>query len=208
MIKTIFWDFDGVLINSNEIRDQGFIITLKEYPDWQVDQLMAFHHQNGGLSRYVKFKYFFENIRMETVEQGRIDELASAFSKIMRGLLVNPDLLIKENMHFIERNYDDFNMHIVSGSDGNELKYLCEEMDILKYFKSVHGSPTPKTQLVAELIAKNNYNKNECILIGDSINDYEAANDNNIFFKGYGNEEIIKLTNKEFCLISPPLKTL
>jgi len=200
MIKSILWDFDGVLINSNEIRDLGFITTLKEYPKDQVDQLLAFHHENGGLSRYVKFKYFFENIRMETAEQSRIDELVSSFSKIMRTLLVNPDLLIKENMHFIEMNYDSFNMHIVSGSDGKELKYLCEELNIIKYFKSVHGSPTPKTQLVSELISKNNYNRNECILIGDSINDYEATNDNNIFFKGYGNEKIIKLTNKELVL--------
>ncbi len=200
MIKSILWDFDGVLINSNEIRDLGFITTLKEYPKDQVDQLLAFHHQNGGLSRYVKFKYFFENIRMETVEQTRIDALASAFSTVMRKLLVNPGLLIKENMHFIETSYDSFNMHIVSGSDGKELKYLCEELGILKYFKSVHGSPTPKIRLVADLLSKHNYNTNECILIGDSINDYEAAKENNIFFKGYGNEEIIKLTNKEFFL--------
>lgn len=200
MIKSIFWDFDGVLMHSNEIRDLGFITTLKDYPEDQVDLLLAFHHQNGGLSRYVKFKYFFENIRMETAEQSRIDELASSFSKIMRTLLVNPDLLIKENMHFIETNCERFNMHIVSGSDGTELKYLCEELDILKFFRSVHGSPTPKIQLVADLLSKHNYNTSECILIGDSINDYEAAKENNIFFKGYGNEEIIKLTNKEFLL--------
>ena len=124
MIKSIFWDFDGVLIHSNEIRDLGFIKTLKDYPKDQVDILLAFHHQNGGLSRYVKFKYFFENIRMETVDQSRIDELASSFSEIMKTLLVNPDLLIKENLHFIETNCDRFDMHIVSGSDGKELKSI------------------------------------------------------------------------------------
>ncbi len=200
MIKTIFWDFDGVLMRSNEIRDLGFIETLKDYPSQQVEELMAFHRKNGGLSRYVKFRYFFEEIRKESVDQETIDRFATSFSEIMRKLLTNPELLIADNLEFVKARHQNYNMHIVSGSDGRELNYLCEQLGIIRYFKSVHGSPTPKKQLVADLLADHGYSKETCILVGDSINDYDAAIENGIYFKGYGNAEIEQLTNQEFSL--------
>ena len=86
MIKTIFWDFDGVLMNSNAVRDLGFLEVLKAYPKEQVNQLMDFHQKNGGLSRYVKFRYFFEQIRNEEITDEAVTQWASKFSKIKLGL--------------------------------------------------------------------------------------------------------------------------
>jgi beta-phosphoglucomutase-like phosphatase (HAD superfamily) len=40
MIKIIFWDFDGVILNSNEVRDNGFETVLKDFPTEQVEQLL------------------------------------------------------------------------------------------------------------------------------------------------------------------------
>ena len=37
-IKAIFWDFDGVLLNSNDIRDKGFSDVLKDYPYEEVER--------------------------------------------------------------------------------------------------------------------------------------------------------------------------
>lgn len=196
VIKVIFWDFDGVLLDSNAIRDTGFERVLEEYPAEQVEHLLAYHRANGGLSRYVKFRYFFENIRIENVSEEQIMHLAQRFSVIMRDLLVNPDLLIRETMDFVKTNYNKYAMHIVSGSDQTELRFLCEALCINQYFKSIHGSPTPKKQLVKELIASNSYAKDSVILIGDSINDYEAALENQIDFAGYNNNSLLGLTTK------------
>ena len=38
--KSIFWDFDGVIINSNEIRTNGFRETLKDFPNEKVEILI------------------------------------------------------------------------------------------------------------------------------------------------------------------------
>ena len=85
-LQTILWDFDGVLMNSNEVRDHGFVEVLKDYPDEQVEKLMIFHQNNGGLSRYVKFKYFFEEIRAESGTEREIEDWAQQVSRIMRKL--------------------------------------------------------------------------------------------------------------------------
>lgn len=184
-IKNIFWDFDGVLMNSNAVRDKGFELVLADYPKDQVKQLMDFHQANGGLSRYVKFRYFFEEVRGEEITDEEVQVWADKFSEIMLANLINEDLLIKETNDFVKANYQNYKMHIVSGSDGNELRKICKGVGIDHYFKSIEGSPTPKKKLVADILEKEKYKLEESLLIGDSINDYEAAEKNKIFFKAY-----------------------
>jgi hypothetical protein len=81
-------------MDSNSIRDLGFVRILAEFPKDQVNQLLKFHQANGGLSRYVKFRYFFEEVRGEVIEDEDVLVCAERFSIIMKELLVNTDLLI------------------------------------------------------------------------------------------------------------------
>ena len=192
-INIIFWDFDGVLMDSNSIRDLGFKRVLSEFPENQVRQLVAFHQANGGLSRYVKFRYFFEEIRGESITDEEVLVWAERFSVIMKELLVDPNLLIRETIKFVKDNHGKYIMHITSGSDQDELRFLCKQLGIDGLFSSIHGSPKPKSEWVKELIKVNNYEKNECVLVGDSINDWEAAIENGIGFWGYNNREVKKL---------------
>jgi len=183
--KVIFWDFDGVILDSNEVRDLGFIEALKEYPSAQVEKLLLFHKKNGGLSRYVKFRYFFEEIRKETTNKETMEGLLDRFSLIMKDQLVNPYYLIEENLKVIKELYGNSAMHIVSGSDQTELRYLCKCLKIDHFFESINGSPTPKIELVKKLIQYHKYLIKDCVLIGDSVNDFEAAQANEISFVGY-----------------------
>ncbi|WP_026838115.1 HAD family hydrolase [Gillisia sp. JM1] len=196
--KAICWDFDGVIIDSMPIREIGFREVLSNYPKAEVDKLIDYHTKNAGLSRYVKFEYFFKNIRLESNTETKEAELAKQFSDIMKKMLINKDLLIIEVINFIKKNLQ-IKMHIVSGSDGEELNYLCEKLGIKFLFKSIEGSPTPKIDLVRGLMNNFNYNKNEVCLIGDSINDYQAAFENDIDFMGYNNEEL-KILNKNYIV--------
>ena len=191
--KIILWDFDGVIINSNSVREAGFRDVLSEYPKEQVEKLIDYHNINGGLSRYVKFRYFFEEIRKESITDDMVLVLAQKFSIIMKELLVNPDLLISPVVEFIKEQYNlGKKMHIVSGSDGNELRELCKSLRLDHFFISINGSPTPKTSLVKNIIENGYLSLSEYCLIGDAINDYDASKDNSIKFFGYNN---LKLKN-------------
>lgn len=187
--QAIFWDFDGVLMNSNEIRDAGFSEVLNEFPKEQVDALLKFHRKNGGLSRYVKFRYFFENIRKEEIAEEGVTQWAQKFSEVMLKNLVNAELLIAETLNFVKKN-ENTPMHIVSGSDQKELRFLCTQLHIDQFFSSIHGSPTPKKELVRLILTQQGYAPENCILVGDSINDYEAAQDNGVAFQAYNNKKL------------------
>ena len=190
MIKTILWDFDGVILDSMKVRDLGFEKIFKEFDKNLVKKLLIYHRENGGLSRYVKIRFFFEELLNQSVSDEKVLSYAKEFSELMREELTNPEYLKKEVVEFIESNYNKYNFHIVSGSDQDELRFLCSELKIRKYFKSINGSPTHKNILVQNLLIANDYKKEESCLIGDSINDYEAAKYNGINFYGYNNKSL------------------
>ncbi len=188
--KAILWDFDGVIIDSEKIRTYGFEKTLEDYPNDEVEQLITYHKRNGGISRYVKYQYFFEEIRNEEVKEKRIRELAERFSEIMLDQLTDKKVLIEETVAFIKDYRNSFHMHIVSGSDGEELRSLCRSLEIDHLFHSINGSPTPKIDLVKQLLNSQKLQSQECILIGDSINDFEAAENSQVEFFAYNNQDL------------------
>jgi len=195
-INTILWDFDGVILDSMAVRDWGFIEIFKSFTEEQISNLIAYHQANGGLSRYVKIRYFYEKILGKSISEEKVLEYATAFSLLMKRELVNPDNLIIDAVTFIKGNYQKYNFHIVSGSDQEELRFLCKELEIDSYFFSIHGSPTPKKQLVEMLLEQHKYKEESVCLIGDSINDYQAAKANNISFYGYNNDNLMELNEK------------
>lgn len=184
-IKNILWDFDGVILDSMKVRDWGFIEIFKKFNKDEVDKLIEYHRENGGLSRYVKIRYFYENILERPIKKEEVLDYAENFSLLMKTKLTDKSNLIQDSVRFIQGKFNDYNFHIVSGSDQEELRFLCHELDLSKFFLSIHGSPTAKKTLVKDLISNFNYDKNKTILIGDSINDYDAAVKNDIDFYGY-----------------------
>ena len=194
MIKNILFDFDGVILDSMPIRDYGFKEIFKDFDDDLVNKLLEYHNQNGGLSRYVKIKYFYNKLLKQEISEEKITNYADNFSKIMKIELVDKRYLIADTLKFIKESYKKYNLHIVSGSDEKELQYLCKELGIDSFFQSVNGSPTHKNILVKNVLSVNRYIDSETILIGDSVNDYDAATENNLVFYGFNNPNLINVS--------------
>ena len=132
MIKNILFDFDGVILDSMPVREYGFRKIFEDFDKNIVDKLLVYHNKNGGLSRYVKIRYFYEKLLNLNISDSEINILADKFSVLMKKELVNKEYLIIETVNFLERNYKNYKLHIVSGSDEKELKFLCKELDIDK----------------------------------------------------------------------------
>jgi len=196
VIKNILFDFDGVILDSMKIRTDGFREIFSSFQKKDVDQLVDFHNKNGGLSRYVKIEYFFKRILNEDIDAQKINEIAARFSKIMRNKLTDKSILIEPTINFIVKNHTTFNFHIVSGSDQNELRFLCEKLKLSGYFVSIFGSPSVKDDLVANIIKNHNYKKSETIIIGDSVNDFNSAKKNKIKFFGFNNLDLKEKADK------------
>jgi len=187
VIKNIIFDFDGVILDSVPVKTEAFRQLFSNFPLDLVNQFVLYHEENGGISRYAKIQYFFENLLNQNVPNQLILEYANKYSLLTKEELANPKYIIDDTFDFIKRNYKQYKMHIASGADENDLKYICENLNLTPYFLSIHGSPQVKNKIVHSILVNNVYLNDETVLIGDSINDYEAAYKNNIAFYGYNN---------------------
>ncbi len=190
MIKTILWDFDGVILDSMKIKGDGFVELFNDYDDKYLKELENYHYTNGGVSRFDKIRYFYHKIIKKNITKKEVEKLADKFAKIIKSKLTNKNNLINEAVNFIKQNYKKYNFHVVSGAEHKELNNLCDIFELKHYFKSIYGSPTKKDILVKNIIEKHNYQKQETILIGDAMTDYNASVKNGIEFYGYNNIEL------------------
>ena len=55
--ETIIFDCDGVILNSNNIKIQAFYETALIYGHDLANELVKYHIENGGISRYQKFEF-------------------------------------------------------------------------------------------------------------------------------------------------------
>lgn len=194
MIRQILFDFDGVIIDSMAVRDMGFRALVEGHDEKLIEEFIRYHRYNAGLSRFVKIRYFYEEMLGESISEDEVNMLASQFSEIMRERLVSPAVLILETVDFIKSIYNKVPLHIVSGSDEQELNFLCKSLGLSDYFVTIEGSPTPKNNLVSDIMKKYGYNSKETLLIGDSINDYEAAKKSGLHFIGFNNDDLIPVS--------------
>lgn len=191
MIKNIIFDFDGVILDSIPVKTEGFRKLFKEFPTEKVEKLIEYHLLNGGESRYIKIKYFFNKILNQEISDELILAYADKYSLLTKEELSKSKYLIKDTMNFIKKNYEEYSLHIASGADENDLKFICNELDLNQYFLSINGSPKVKSEIVKKVLEESNYDNDKTILIGDSTNDFEAADINNIEFYGYNNEKLM-----------------
>lgn len=190
MIKNIIFDFDGVILDSVPTKTEGFKKLFQNFFTDDVNKLVLYHELNGGKSRYVKIKYFFNELLHKDISEQEILEYANKYSEITKEELTNPKYIIEDTLNFIKRNHKKYEMHIASGADEEDLKYICEKLDLTKYFLSINGSPKIKSEIVKDILLHNSYDINETVLIGDSVNDFDSAKDNGIDFFAYNNQKL------------------
>jgi HAD superfamily hydrolase (TIGR01549 family) len=194
MIKNIIFDFDGVIMDSIPVKTEAFRLLFKRYDQDIINKFIDFHLLNGGMSRYLKIRYFFKQLLSQDISEQKITQLAEKYSQLTKKELAQQQYIIQDTFNFIKQNYQKYNMHIASGADEKDLKFICDKLHITHFFKSITGSPTEKNLIVKSILNIKPYLKEETILIGDSINDLEAAQMNKLIFVGYNNPELSKVS--------------
>ena len=137
----IIFDFDGVLVESNEIRFNGFRKLFKNYPQDQVEQLVEYAKSNGGISRYKKIEFFFNVIRKESISSKSVNHWAAQFSKLVMQDIVEARP-VEGSLEFLKKYFNHFDFAIVSSSDQKELRKVCRDRGVDHFFKIILGSPT------------------------------------------------------------------
>ena len=175
------FDCDGVILDSNKLKSRAFAETLTNDPSQIVAEFVEYHKKNGGISRYEKFRYYFEEMKKSTSSKKDIEIALNSFASIVKNGLLECNY-ISGVLEFINRaNKNKQSMFIVSGSDENELKDVFSQRGISHLFEKVYGSPSSKlenTRKVKKVIGANK----KGIFFGDSKSDFIAATKYDLHF--------------------------
>ena len=71
--QLVFFDFDGVIKESVDVKTQAFKSLFKNYGNDLKNRIEAHHLSNGGISRYLKIPIYLEWAGIE-VNQNIIDK--------------------------------------------------------------------------------------------------------------------------------------
>lgn len=181
MIKCIFFDFDGVIVESVSIKTQAFAKLFEKEGESAVSLIVDYHIKNTGVSRYDKFRYFYDNILKRKLDEREFKRLCSEFEKLVLENVVKAPY-VSGAKEFLEKYHDKYSICVISATPQKEIEEIIAKRKMDTYFKAVCGAPTLKTDAVRNIITSSRLNGDECLYVGDALSDYKAAKENDVHF--------------------------
>ncbi|MFC2167175.1 HAD family hydrolase [Acidobacteriota bacterium] len=180
--KVIIFDFDGVLLESVDIKDYAFKRLFQDYPE-HLEEIMEYHLSNNATVRFDKFKYITENILCKSYDKETEKNLSNIFSDLVFRRLVECPYVTgaKEILDFLQ---DIIPIYIASMSPAAELEKILELRKLKKYFKKVYAVPWLKPDAIRDIMDREKMTQEDIVFVGDSDEDLRAAQSMGVFFIG------------------------
>lgn len=185
--RAIFFDFDGVIANTELLHFKSFNEVLKKF-DIKISKSEYFKdylaYDDKGC-----FKKLFLVKKNKNLSNEEIKKLITEKNKIFMKKIENEGFnFFEDTLKFIDyvRKFKNINLCIVSGALKREITYILKKLGIKDTFKLIisaedvkNGKPSPEPFLLAknklqELIGQK-LNDKEILVIEDSINGIKAA---------------------------------
>lgn len=186
--KNIFFDFDGVIAESVSAKTDAFKEMYLPYGEEVVNQVINYHINHGGISRYEKFRYWERTFFGKNISEKRVQELAHQFSSLVLDKVIDSDEVPGASL-FIKKYSRALKFWIITGTPTTEIKIITKERGLTDYFKGIHGSPENKRYWTEYLIEKHNLKREETLFLGDATTDLDAAEFSKLHFALRENEE-------------------
>lgn len=181
MIKAIVFDFDGVLVESVNIKTIAFARLFETEGEAVVHKVVEYHLANGGVSRFDKFRYYYREILKRELTEARYNELCSSFSELVLDEVAKCPF-VPGAAEFLTSFAHDIPCYITSATPEQELFEILQRRGMAEFFQTVFGAPTSKVDAVAVILEETGFLAQEVVYVGDALTDYEAATANGVHF--------------------------
>ena len=176
----IFWDFDGVIKESVDVKTKAFAEIFLPYGDDVSNRVRQHHESHCGISRFEKIPLYLDWAGIKATTQS-VSEYCNIFSDyIVQAVIDSP--WVPGVLEYLKIYSNKKYFVLVTATPQKEIEHILSELNISECFKKVYGAPTEKTEAIGEVILRNNCNLSEALMIGDSKSDLHAANINSVRF--------------------------
>jgi len=187
LLQAIFFDFDGVIVDSNATKSAAFRTLFADYGEEIVAEVVAYHQQHGGISRVEKIRYAHEHIIKQPLTEEELASWADAYSKLVVDKVIAVDWIAGAK-EFLDGVAVAVPVFVISGTPEDELRHIIVRRKMSGYFQEILGSPTRKPEHIRKLLTRYRLFPEHCLFVGDALTDFNAAKETGLHFIGIQGE--------------------
>ncbi|MEA1974398.1 MAG: HAD-IA family hydrolase [Bacillota bacterium] len=201
MIKGIIFDFDGTIVDTNELILKCLLLTAKNISNIELSKKDIETIYGRSLTQ-----------QMEMIDKTKILELANYYKKMYFELMDNETFLFKGIKELIINLHNmDIKLAILTNKSTKGVNHGLELFNLKDYFHEVISMDDvnlgkPNNEGLIKLLNKLNLKNEEVLIIGDSEHDIEVGINNDIIsiMVGWSFLSVDKFKTKPSFIIDKP----
>ncbi len=174
MPKAIVFDFDGVILQSVNIKTRAFEALFSSESPEAVARIRDHHLAHGGVSRYEKFRHAYREILRRPLPAEEEKALGERFNVLVEeAVSVCP--WVPGAREFLEARHKQLPLFVASGTPQEELVRIVERRRLSGFFRAVYGTPAKKDAILRRIAAELPCAPEDLLMVGDAGGDQDAA---------------------------------
>ena len=176
----IFWDFDGVVKDSLDIKSLAFENLFLPFGTEIASRVRIHHERNGGVSRFEKIPLFLQWAG-QPPSPLQVNEFCDRFAKcVQQGVIDAP--WVPGVREYLLGNFTEQYFVLVTATPQEEIEQILDALQISHCFREVYGAPTNKAIAIAAVLDQQKCQPIRSLMIGDAETDRQAALFNSVPF--------------------------
>jgi phosphoglycolate phosphatase-like HAD superfamily hydrolase len=181
--QALFFDFDGVLVDSVEVKTRAFGRLFEPFGAGVVEKVVDHHRRHSGVTRVDKFRHYYREFLQKPLAEEELAELCRRFAQlVVDEVVAAPEIPGAEA--FLRTVAGHLPCFVVSAAPENEVQEIVQRRGWRQYFREVLGAPHSKQKNLEILVGKYSLNPQHCWFFGDAESDYRAAHVCGVHFLG------------------------
>ena len=174
MPRAIVFDFDGVILQSVDIKTRAFEALFASESPEAVALILDHHRANGGISRYEKFRHAYREILHRPLSAEQEKALGERFNALVEAA-VSSCPWVPGAREFLEARHARLPLFVASGTPQDELRRIVGRRGLSGFFRAVYGTPAKKDAILRAVAAELNCPPEDLLMVGDAAGDCDAA---------------------------------
>ena len=173
--KTIVFDCDGVVLNSNQTKIDAYFAVAKKMggSDAQAQAFVDNHVAKGSFPRNGKIEYYLTEIVKQPVTETTMQQYMLAFEDVLDVTLMQCE--IAAGLDALKAATPQAKWMLLSGGDQAELRRVFPKRDLAHLFEAgIFGGPNTKDDVLSREKTNGNLQL-PALFVGDSKYDHQAA---------------------------------
>jgi len=179
-LKAIVFDFDGVILESHDIKTEAFLALFADHSD-RLEEIRSYHLHNVGISRYVKFEHIMREILGLPYTEADRERLGAGFARLTHErILACPE--VPGARELLRGLRGRVLRAVASGTPQDELRQIVGERSMTEWFDELWGTPRTKPDILCDVLIRHRLSPAQVLMVGDGMSDYKAAQETGVRF--------------------------